>query len=443
MSYLPLAPPHIPRLTKDVAWLREGARLILLDDGYPAKLTKAGVVVHPLHGRYVLEDLLRQFEVRPTDTLRQAIVRTAAATVGRSEVRGSSRLLWYEGGAPGSLLGGRTYISGLAQAYYASLLTRVASITGDAGFAKTADQFFEPLLTPVAEGGVLYEGRPGPSLAMVPMRPRDWILNGWLSMLVSVGRFAAERPAPSARELLETNVRTLVRVLPAFDAPEQRLSRYMLPGIQMLRLSFSTAVDGVIVRDLRVTIPDEPEDVAIPLREATGWQPRVLPHDADPGDTEGDLRPRSQGLRMVALLSRAPFPRRNRLQFHVVTPRPMELALSAYVGAYDPLKSATVDRAWADLASTLLTAGSHAVSMSLPYEAIDLFSYPTNFARSFGGRQLNTYHGTHIVRLRQLAEMTGNRTLASWARRWRGYVDEWPTIPSYRAFGCWTPEGSV
>jgi hypothetical protein len=443
IDYLPLIPPHLPTLTSRVAWLREGAQLILLEDGFPARLTAAGIVVHPMHGRYILEDLIRQYAARPSERLLAAILRTAAAIIGRAELRGTSRLMWYEGGAAGSLLGGQRYISGLPQAYYATLLARVATISGDVRFAQAADEFFAPLLTATRSGGVLYEGRPGPSLAMAPMEPRDWILNGWLSMLVSVGQFAAERPSPDAADLFAANVRTLIRMLPAFDAPEQRLSRYMLPGMLLLRLSFSTAIDGIVLSDLRVKIPDEPHEIAIPLRETSGWQPRVLPHDAVRGRGVAEIVPKFRGLRMMALLSRAPFPRSNRLHFQIKSPRPVTIGLTAYIGSYAPLKSATVDRTWIELATVKVAAGSRNVGVPLPYEPIDLFSYPTNFAHTFGGKHLNTYHGTHIVRLTQLAKMTGNRTLAFWARRWRDYVDEWPALPGYETFGCWTPEGDI
>ena len=443
VRYLSLVPPHIPRLTRRVAWLREGARLVLLDDGYPARLTKAGVIVHPMHGRYILEDLLRQYEAAPSDRLRGAIVRTASAIIGRAESRGSSLLMWYEGGPPGALTAGRRYISGLPQAYYASLLARVSAVSSDTAFAVAADRFFEPLLTPVRSGGLLYEGPPGPSLAMAPTQPRDWVLNGWLSMLVSAGRFAADRPSPAAQELLDTNVRTLVRVLPAFDAPDQRLSRYMLPGMLTLRLSFSIPPEAIVLRNLRVGIPSEPDDIPIPLHDASGWQPRVLMQDADHGSELGELIPRSRGLRMVALLSRAPFPRPNRLKFQIRTSRPMRLGLTAFIGVYGPLQSSTVSRRWVELANVDMAEGTRQVSIALPYEPIDLFSYPTNFGRRYGGRHMNTYHGTHIVRLRELAAMTGNRTLASWAGRWRDYVDEWPSVPDYEGLGCWTPEGEI
>ncbi len=443
VPFLPLAPPHVPRLSKRVAWLREGARLILLEDGYPARLTKLGVVVHPMHGRYLLDDLLRQHEAKPAARTLDAIRRTVSAVIGRAELRGSSLLMWYEGGNASGLVGGRRHISGLPQAYYAALLARVAAITGNVGTGAAADQFFEPLLTPMREGGVLYEGAPGPSLAMVPMAPRDWILNGWLSMLVSADQFAAERSSADARELVRANIGTLIEVLPAFDAPAQRLSRYMLPGMLTLRLSFSAAVESVALHDLRISIPDEPTDVPIPLRDASGWEPRIVRADVAAGRDPREVVPMFRGLRMVALLSRAPLPKPNVLRFRVSTPRPMEITVTAFIGSYAPLKSSTVHRQWAPLGTVDVEGGEHDVAVSLPYEPIDLFSYPTNFVRRFGGRQLNTYHGTHIVRLDQLAERTGSRTLRTWAERWRSYVDEWPGMPEYNGLGCWTPEGDI
>jgi hypothetical protein len=121
----------------------------------------------------------------------------------------------------------------------------------------------------------------------------------------------------------------------------------------------------------------------------------------------------------------------------------MRLGLRAFIGSYAPLKSTTVGREWVDLGTTEVEAGTGEVRLRLPYEPIDLFSYPTNFARRYAGKHLNTYHGTHIVRLHQLATLTGNRALRKWERRWRAYVDEWPQVPAYESFGCWTPEGDI
>jgi D-glucuronyl C5-epimerase C-terminus len=438
--FVPMRPPFLPAPSTELSWLVEDGELVILADGYPARLVGGAIHVHPMHGRYILTDLLRRYELAATSELRNAVRTVADAIVGRAEVAGNALLMWYEGQARSGLVDADRHLSGLPQAYYAALFARLAGAIGPE-YRRAADGFFEPLLRPVEAGGLLHTGAPGHSLAMVPMRPRDWILNGWLSMLVSAAEYARARSSAPAHDLVDANLSTLVAVLPAYDAPAHRLSRYMLPGILMMRLDVDPP--GVVeISGLRTVIPDEPEAIPIRLSEASGWTPRVPPDDGRPLGPDA-FASRPAGFRMVARLSRAPYPRTNRLAFTITTLRPCRLALTAHIGEFDPEGSTTIERRWVALSETEVAAGTHDVDLPIPYEPVDLFSYPTSFARRFHGRPQNSYHGTHIVRLRQLAELTGTDSLRGWADRWRRYVDEWQTIDRYAGFGCWTPEGTI
>jgi hypothetical protein len=441
VAYQPMRPPHAPQPSGALDWFKGDGEIVLLQDGYPARLADGVVHVHPMHGRYVLQDLLERYEVDQSEELGEAILGVTRAIVGRAEPHGRALHMWYEGAVASGLIGGRRHISGLPQAYYAALLARVASTLG-ANVAGDADRFFEPLVTSTSAGGVMYDGSPGPSLAMIPMQPRDWILNGWLSMLVSACHYADARASTAARDLVHANVKTLTEVLPAYDSPEQLLSRYMLPGMLLLRIRFAPRPDALEVRSLRVIIPDEPGAIPIPLHDASGWVPRILPPDAI-RRRDGAIVPTAESLRMVALLSRAPFPRPNQLAFEVASEHSVRLSIAAHIGSYDPFRSSTAAREWVELGTVTTAPGSTGVHFSLPYEPINLFSYPTNFARRYHGRPQNTYHATHIVRLRELAEWTENPTLRHWAHLWRSYVERWPTVNAYAGLGCWTPEGSV
>jgi hypothetical protein len=93
--------------------------------------------------------------------------------------------------------------------------------------------------------------------------------------------------------------------------------------------------------------------------------------------------------------------------------------------------------------SVELERGSSDVDLELPYQEIAHFAYPTNFARGGPGSHVNTYHGTHIVRLRQLAAISGLRELDEWADRWLRYTKRWSRHPDYADGVCWTPEGTL
>jgi len=441
--HLPFVPPFVPSTGARLRWLRRQTRLVLLADGFPGRLRDGHVIVHPLDGRYLLEALLAEQTERPRRRLHEAIARTADAVVRRAEPHGDALLMRYVDTAS-SMAAGQSHPSGLAQAYYAAALARAAAVVGDEELARSADRFFGALLVPVEEGGVLYRTGPDVVPAMVPTRPRDLVLNGWLSSLVAINAYAELRDSEPARRLFRASLRTLLRLLPSYDVPDLHLSRYGLTGAILLRLGLG-ASDGVRVSRLRVAVPGEGEYL-LPSRTGSRWVARVYPQDAavEVGPNGGEtLVPRARGLRAVAILSRAPYPRPNRLRFHIRSPRQMSITLTAHVGRYDPQTSATVDRSWVPLGSVELERGSSDVDLELPYQEIAHFAYPTNFARGGPGSHVNTYHGTHIVRLRQLAAISGLRELDEWADRWLRYTKRWSRHPDYADGVCWTPEGTL
>ena len=416
--------------------------MVLLEDGFPGRLKGGRVVVHPMDGRYLLEALLDAQAERPKRRLHAAIARTARAVVGRAEPLGDALVLRYVDTAS-SMAGGQSHPSGLPQAYYAVALTRAARLLGDGALQVAADRFFAALLVPVADGGVLYPNGNGVALAQVPTRPRDLILNGWVSMLVSVHRYAELRDAQPARELFAANLDTLRRLLPLYDVPALRLSRYGLTGPLQLRLDVSAP--GVKVTDLRVALPGEGE-VRLPAREGGRWTPRADVQDVARRTARGRVETvtlREGTLRCTAVLSRAGYPEPNRLRFRVTSRSKATLTTSAHVGQYDADASSPIEREWVELDSRPIEAGTHAVEIAIPYETVDLVAYPTHFTRGLGGERVNSYHGTHIVRLRELAAITGDPELAEWAERWAGYVTEWPDLPELKGGTCWTPEGSL
>ncbi len=443
IRYLPFKPPFVPATGDRLDWLRRTTRLVLLADGYPARLKQGRILVHPLDGRYLLEALLAEQAEHPRRRLRPAIARTARSVVRRAEPLGDALVMRYRDTAS-SMLDGRPHVSGLPQAYYAAALTRSAQLLGDASLQAAADRFFAALLVPVEDGGATYRTKRNRALALVPTRPRDLVLNGWLSMLVAVHDYAELRDSPAARELLTANLSTLRRLLSLYDVPDLRLSRYALVGPLVMRLSW-TAVGPVALENLRIAVPDEGE-IPMPVRDGGRWVSRVFPDEAELAHdhSRGErLVPHKNRLRLSAVLSRAPFPRTNRIRLRMAVPRPLELTLDAHIGRYDPMTSATVDRGWVRLTTRRLRSGTHDLDLVVPYAPVDLFAYPTNFTRGGPDEKVNSYHGTHIVRLRQLSDISGDPFFAEWADRWSAYVREWDSLPDLAGATCRTPEGEI
>ncbi len=426
-------------------WLTRTTRIVLLADGFPARLRDGQILIHPLDGRYLLEALMAAQADHPRRRLHAAIGRTARAIVGRSEPLGEALVMRYVDTAS-AMAQGRTHVSALAQSYYAAALTRASQLLGDKELQRAADRFFQALQIPVEEGGAVYRSGSDTVFALVPTRPRDFILNGWLSTLVSLHDYAELRDSDPARDLVRSSIGTLRRYLPLYDVPELHLSRYGLTGPVLLRLGFAGGLAaGVRISRLRVAIPGEGE-IALPSRHGGRWTARAYPEDAaaEEGKRGAEvLLPHGRGVRMVAVLSRAPYPRPNRLRFHIRVPRDMSIVVTAHVGRYDPMASATLDRSWAELRTIAVPAGSHDIDVELPYRPLGHFAYPTNFTRGGPGQKVNTYHGTHIVRLRRLAVVTSDPQFQAWADRWLRYTKQWRRHQLYADGICWTPEGTL
>jgi hypothetical protein len=426
--------PSLPALSPSLERLRAFYRMETLPDGYPGRREEeSSITAHPIYGTYVLFDYVKQYARNPTTDLRDAIRVVARAAIDRMEPVEGGLAFYYETDAHAISRQPERHYSGLTQAYYAVALYRAFLATGDPGLETAARACYRSLLVPARRGGVLYRWRGGVGIAEVPTTPRDLILNGWLSILHSVGEYARLSRDRGAQSMLNLSARTMARLLPLYDVPELANSRYSLTGPVYLRVKFGSRIAGVTLRRCRTVIPTE-GDLGFDLRPTgTRWQNYLTHPDEDVEDNVGgSVRLRRSALRLNAVLSLVSHPDENKIAFTIETPRPMPLTLLAYVGTYDPLTSAPVDRRWVEMDSVSVEAGRHAVRMKLPWKDVHLVAYPTNFIKRIDGQPTNVYHMIHIKRLRELHEMTGMEELGAWADRWEDYVLRWSRMPRYR-----------
>jgi len=440
MRWLPFKPPYVPDLDDTLRALRSSAGLVLLEDGFPGRLRGGEIVVHPMDGRYLLDALLKEAQARPGRHLRGFVERTAEAIIGRAEVSGQGLLMRYRDTAS-TMVDGAPHLSALPQAYYAAGLARAARLLDRSDLATQADRFFLPLTVSTSRpDGLLYRTAHGPVPAIVPTTPRDYVLNGWLSVLVALDAYAGLRDSAVAHRFVRASAAALTRLLPLYDVPALRLSRYGLTGPVGFDITVEPLPSSVSFSRLQLTIPGEGK---VPIAVARGgrWVPRVEAADVLELHADGAIVPQGARTRLSCILSRAPHPRPNRLAFTVRTSAPITVRTAAHMGRYDPLTSATLDRQRIILDERAIAPGRRRIEVDLPYDRLDLFAYPTNFTRGLPGERVNVYHGTHIVRLRQLAERLSMPALADWADRWASYAEDWPSDPLLAGGICRTPEG--
>jgi hypothetical protein len=320
------------------------------------------------------------------------------------------------------------HYSGLTQAYYAEALFEAYRATGDDALRSASERVFRSLLIPQQEGGVLYEWEDGVAIAEVPTSPRDLILNGWLSILAAVHDYAAATGSAEAERLFSRSAATVAKLLPLYDAPVLRNSRYGLTGPVSLRLAFDGPTTGIRVHDLRVDIPKE-GSFSVPVDKRTRWEYWVDP-DTARANHDG-FEPKGPKVLMNVVLSRLPYPSENVVKFSIDSPRATSITLAAHVGTYDPRSAEQVHETWQSVRTVSVAAGRTDVEAALPWDLVDLIAYPTNFLKKLGGEPTNVYHAVHIQRLRSLAEWTGDSMFARWADKWEGYICDWSTMPLY------------
>jgi N-acetylglucosaminyldiphosphoundecaprenol N-acetyl-beta-D-mannosaminyltransferase len=109
------------------------------------------------------------------------------------------------------------WISAMGQGQAISVLLRAHALTGQDAYVDTARAALEPLLTPVADGGVLSSLDGVPVLEEYPTEGTSAVLNGWIFALWGVHELATVTGEERARTLFRDSAEGLTRLLPRYD----------------------------------------------------------------------------------------------------------------------------------------------------------------------------------------------------------------------------------
>ena len=419
----------LPPLPRERADVYDYYNLAFLEDGFPARRTGNMAVPHPIYGAYLILDYLDMYERSGDRATLEAAQRVADAAIARMDSAGGMLRFWYE---PDWGLGatGERYVSGLTQAHYLDQFSRLHAISGDPAYAHAARQVFRSLATEVEGGGVLALTPHGVAIEEAPHRPRDLVLNGWLSALRGLRRYADRTGDGEARDLIDRNVQTLTRLLPLYDAPDVANSRYRIRGFGYLRLELGRK-EGVT---MGLPSLDIPGDGTYELEETCQdrWRSCVVSGLARNGDCLEATARRIQ-LNLVFSLLSAPQP--NRLALEIDCPAPNSLLVRLATGRYDPLQTGLVTEGWRDVLAVPLATGRNRLTVEFPVEDIKPFVYPTNFLKRIAGRHFNVYHFVHLGGLADLMQSPQPPLIREMHDRWAAYPARWPGMPPYRDAG--------
>jgi hypothetical protein len=419
----------LPPLPRERADVYDYYDLAFLEDGFPARRTKAGAVPHPIYGTYLILDYLDVHERSGDPAALAAARRVADAAIARMDPSEGMLRFWYEAEwGLGST--GERYVSGLTQAHYLDQFSRLHAICGEPAYADAARRVFRSLATDVEHGGVLASTPHGVAIEESPHRPRDLVLNGWLSALRGLRRYADRTGDEEARELIRRNVETLSRLLPLYDAPQEANSRYRIRGFGYVRLELGS--DKGVALDLpRLEIPG---DGTYELEEAGKgrWHCYVVSGLERDGDR---LRATARRIQLNLVFSLLSAPEPNRLRLSIDCPVPNALTVRLATGRYDPLQTGLVTDGWRDVLSMPLAAGRNDLTVEFTVEDIKPFVYPTNFLKRIAGRKFNAYHFVHLDGLADLLRSPQPPMVGEMRDRWAAYPARWPAMPVYRDAG--------
>jgi hypothetical protein len=400
---------HLPVHRQDL--YRDFYKLDFDHDDCPVKRINGRAVFHPILAAYVIFDFVSAHECDPKGPCLDYALRFAASALKRAESFEDALVFLYNQGDGLSYVPGR-YFSALTQAWYIIALCKLNRFCPQ--YRDTIVRTFKSLLIPIESGGVLVRKPFGWIVEEYPHSPALYTLNGWMTVLSWIIRYVddLETLGLDVQGFLQENINALVKLLPLYDASFCLNSRYQLTGFTRLQLIFDKEID-VTVDDFAVEIPEE-------------------------GTSNGALKPlnsrwknyleRSQGrlLQFNVVLSLISFPVPNRFRIQLRTGSPCSIRLRLAKGAYRPSSTGMPTERWDDIGQIQLSRpGEHLVAFDIPFDAENLFAYPTNFKKFINGKYHNVYHFIHIWRCAELFNYSGENIFKEYCVKFLEYSENW------------------
>ncbi|MCG7426674.1 D-glucuronyl C5-epimerase family protein [Helcobacillus massiliensis] len=398
-------------------------RIEFLPDGYPGRRTDGELFAHPIYGSYVISDYLAQFRTTGEQQFFDAACAVADAAISRMSPIGEDAIafIYDQENTKVSTVEGSWY-SGLTQARYVDVLSRLLHLPGTERFSDPMAAILRSLAVPVAEGGVAHRTASGGlQIEEYPSAAPDCTLNGWTTATAILHRYAKSSGDGLAWELFHDSVQGLEDLVPLYDFADLATSRYRLKG--PAEVTVRTRGAAVTVHGVEVRMPGFGTfDASTTQAPAGGWAANELPKRIAAGSEA----------RVHLSLSRATFPVVNTVVLDLEADGDAEMDILMGDGPYDPLRTYPRFAPAAMLHTGPVIAGRQTLEVEVPWDRAEIVSYPTNFGKAIAGRQFNQYHWIHVDTLTTIAEASGSAMLRYYADRWREQPKKWPTHAGYQ-----------
>ncbi|KKD37950.1 hypothetical protein WN50_34485 [Limnoraphis robusta CS-951] len=395
-------------------------RMQLLPDGFPGAtpiglgLPNASVQPHPLYGVYLIRMSLDAWEAQGENQLLQQAVRAGYAAINRMDWRSEALIFIYPQNSAFNRLN-RDYYSALTQVKYVTTFWRLYLITKDDLFKTAADAAFSSLTIPIEEGGVMVRRPEGISFEEAPHPVPTFILNGWLSILENIYRFAKKAKSKKGLQLFHSSISLLKTLLPYYDMPKFKTSRYALAGSVPFKLQLSH--NARVVSGLLVT----PHGISVPFEIGKPSERWSIGLDKTTGEISGNfVFPIDSIFKMT------------RIELTVESDYEGTIEFLAPPISYNPLRGAQYHKDFRRQRISPLAIGTNNVVFKLKSKPYEISAYPTNFKKKIAGKHYNVYHFMHIKSLRQLHQITGDSVFKNYADKWFEYTRHWPSMQIYQ-----------
>ena len=389
-------------------------------NGCPHKNENGSLIFHPLLPAYLILEYAKAFTTSGNSLFIENAHSIASLALERAHGEADVLTFRYSCDDGLSYVPGNFY-SALTQAWYVKSLSFLSQISLghiDCDYSNEIKGFYNSLLVPIDQGGVLVAKDFGWIVEEYPHEPPLYTLNGWLTVLrwVCDSDSFLKKIGVDTSLFLNKNFEAVKKLLPLYDLEELSNTRYQLTGFTRVRFVFTKAIDFELC-EFHVDIPGEG---------------KYYNHDFG-GNTSNRWKnhiERIDGriLQLNIVNSLVANPEVSTLNCVLRCSTESEASILVADGAYRPDCTAMPTQAWRELSRVSLHSGVNRLKASLSSDGKDLFAYPTNFKKKIDGKLYNSYHFIHIIDCAELYAFSGIEIFKEYAFKWLSYCENWVNL---------------
>lgn len=341
--------------------------MYLLEDGYPGKKTRAGIVPHPIYGTYLINDFIAKYKSTKDDRYLLGAQKLLKTAVERMSKTNNAWVFFYN---PDWQIDDKseTYYSALTQARYLNVTSQLYSITKDDELKQLAKYFFNSLILPTKNGGVLLEHKDiGIVFEEYPGKIPTFVLNGWVTTIRAILKYYATMGDNDAKKVIIRSLSALEHFLPLYDIEELANSRYMLSGRTSLKFNFKESnINEIEFLKSVIKFPGIGQYNVTRTKE-NDW---INQYDEGFYKENKTIKVINKVAYINVLLSYASYPDNNIFEAVIIANKAAQVKIEVASGRYNPLHAKVQRENWAILEDIKLHKGMNSIKIYIPWDKL-------------------------------------------------------------------------